>query len=255
MSLLGSLASAGARTVTLPLRGTVVVVEAGLEVERRTRQAAIETTGRMALDALDVVLADDTVDRVLERIEASGVAQHVAQRVLQDGIAEQIVMRVFEGPELERMIAAALDSERTQDSLARVLESEGAERLLERVLSSPASERMLAQVLKSPLLQETVTRLLESEELWVLVDEIARSPPVTEAITLQSIGFVDQVAGRVRDSSRDADAWVERAARRLGRRSRRAPEADRPVDPASNGRAGRDDDRTEAAAPPSGEPE
>ena len=48
-----------------------------------------------------------------------------------------------------------------------------------------------------------------------MVDEIARSPSVTEAITHQSVGFADQIADTVRDSSRDADAWLERAARRL----------------------------------------
>ena len=76
----------------------------------------------------------------------------------------------------------------------------------------------LAQLLQSRLLEETVTQLLASEELWLLVDEIARSPSVTEAISHQGVSFLDQVSDSVRDRSRDADAWVERAARRLGRR-------------------------------------
>jgi hypothetical protein len=218
MSLIGSLLSAGTRGATLPLSGAAVLVDAGLAVERRTRAAMTAAAGRLVLDTLDAVLASDAIDLVLERIETAGVAQHVAQRMLEDGIAEQIVTRALQGPELEQIVTNAVDSERTRDGLARVLESEAVERLLDRLLSSPAGERLVAQVLGSPLLTETVTRLLESEQLWILVDEIARSPSVTEAITSQSAGFVDQVTDRVRVSSRDADAWVERTARRFGRR-------------------------------------
>jgi hypothetical protein len=195
-----------------------MMVDAGLALERRTRSALTPAAGRLALDTLDAVLTSDAIDRVLERIEAAGVAQHVAQRMLEDGIAEQIVTRVLQGPELDQIFTNAVDSESTRDGLARVLESEAVERLLDRLLSSPAGERLVAQVLGSPLLTETVTRLLESEELWILVDEIARSPSVTNAITSQSASFVDQVTDRVRVSSRDADVWVERAARRIGRR-------------------------------------
>jgi hypothetical protein len=221
MSLVGSLISVGARAATLPLSGAVAIVDAGLEIERRTRSALTAAAAGLALDALDAVLASDAIDRVLERIETAGVAQHVAQRMLEDGIAEQIVVRVVQGPELEQIVTNAVDSDSTRDGLARVLESEAIERLLDRLLLSPAGERLVAQVLGSPLLSETVTRLLESEELWILVDEIARSPSVTEAITSQSASFADTVTDRVRMSSRDADAWVERTARRIGRRRKK----------------------------------
>ena len=73
-----------------------------------------------------------------------------------------------------------------------------------------------------------MARLLESEELWLLVDEIARSPAVTEAIGQQSIGFADQVAGAVRTRSFSADDRLEGAARRLLRRPRRV---DTPPEP------------------------
>ena len=53
-----------------------------------------------------------------------------------------------------------------------------------------------------------------------MVDEIAHSPAVTDAIGQQSVGFADQVAGQVRVRSQRADARVERVARRLLRRSR-----------------------------------
>ena len=80
-------------------------------------------------------------------------------------------------------------------------------------------------VIESRLLDQVVTRLLESEELWLLVEEVARSPAVTEAITQQSLGFADQVGDEVRKRSGNADAWLERAARRVRhpRRDGRGP--------------------------------
>jgi hypothetical protein len=63
------------------------------------------------------------------------------------------------------------------------------------------------------------------------VDEIARSPAVTEAITQQTMGFADQVADGVRAGSRRADDWVERAARRALRRGAREDLGDEPAAP------------------------
>jgi len=57
--------------------------------------------------------------------------------------------------------------------------------------------------------------VLASEELWLVVEEIAQSPAVTAAITQQTAGFADQVAGEVGLRSRRADARLERVARRL----------------------------------------
>jgi hypothetical protein len=113
--------------------------------------------------------------------------------------------------------------------------AEATERMLTgpvpRALDSPAAERLVARVIQGPLLDEAVSRLLESEDLWLMVDVIAQSPAVTEAIGRQSIGFADQVAGAVRDRSFNADERLEFAARRLLRRSRRATPAVEP-DPA-----------------------
>jgi hypothetical protein len=86
------------------------------------------------------------------------------------------------------------------------------------MVESPATERTVDQVIESRLLDQVVARLLESEELWLLVDEIAQSPAVTEAITQQSLGFADEVADEVNVRTRRADAIAERVARRVLRR-------------------------------------
>lgn len=208
--------------VAAPARGVGVIIDEALAAERRARAALEATTGRLASGALDGLLtqlfSDEFVDRVLEHVESAALAQRVVDRLLDDGIVEQISDRVIEGPELEHVVSTALDSDQVQNALARAVDSEGVERLLRRLIASPGSERIVALVLDSPLLTEAITGLLESEELWILVDEIARSPSVTEAISHQGMGFADQVADQLRDRSRGADAWLERTAHRWRRR-------------------------------------
>jgi hypothetical protein len=141
----------------------------------------------------ETLLDGGALDSILDRAEAADVPRRVVDRMLADGIVEHTTARVLEGPELERAV--------------------------ERVLESAAAERLVGRMIESRLLDEAVRRLLESEDLWLLVEEIARSPAVTEAIGRQSVGFADQVAGGVRARSRSADAWLERAARRALRRA------------------------------------
>ncbi|HEY2600248.1 MAG TPA: hypothetical protein VGI67_01740 [Thermoleophilaceae bacterium] len=116
---------------------------------------------------------------------------------------------------------ALLDSRFADEALERLLASPGMDRLSGRVIDSPAAERLVARLIDSSLLDEAVERLLESDDLWLLVDEIARSPAVTEAIGQQGLGFADQVADVVRTRSLRADDRLETAARRLLLRRRR----------------------------------
>jgi hypothetical protein len=108
-----------------------------------------------------------------------------------------------------------LSSRLAEEAVDRVLASSLAKRALARTLQGP----LVDDVLASPAIERMIARVLDSRELWVAVDEIAQSPAVTEAITRQSVSFADQVAGRVRDGSRNADARLERAARRALRRA------------------------------------
>jgi hypothetical protein len=102
------------------------------------------------------------------------------------------------------------------DAIARSLARHHVlERTAQPLLENDSLDDLVARVLESGMLDEVIARLLESEELWILVDEVARSPAVTDAISHQSAGLADEVAGVVRDRSRTADARLERAARRL----------------------------------------
>ena len=160
------------------------------------------------------MLVGGVLDRALDRAAATGVPERLAERMLAEGIAEQIAERLLAGPELERIVDQALES--------------------------PGMERLVDRIVESRLIEETVTRVVDdvvgelpsSESMWALIDVIAQSPAVTEAITQQGFGFADQVADEVRERSRRIDARLERGAWRLLRR-RQTPAAGGQAPPAA----------------------
>lgn len=114
---------------------------------------------------------------------------------------------------------AALASRIADQVVERLIASQLVDRIVDRILAERVIERALDRVFdERRVVDELVNRLIASEELWVLVDAIAKSPAVTDAIARQSVGFADQVAGEVRERSRRADFRLERAARRTFRR-------------------------------------
>jgi hypothetical protein len=179
--------------------------------------AAVAVPGHVTLALIDVVVA---------RAERAEIPLRVAERLLADGIAEQVAARLLEGPELERIAKLTVESPALHAAVADALDSEAMERLLSRVLETEGVQRLVTQVVESRVVEDAVARIIDdaaarlpdSEAMWALIDVIARSPAVTDAITQQGVGFADQVAGEVRDRSRTVDDRLERAARRLLRR-------------------------------------
>jgi hypothetical protein len=168
------------------------------------QQAMIDTarsvgvwTAKTALRPPAAVLA--TCSRAAERAVASA-ADSVADRLLAEGLAERFIERLLEAPEVEHLLSVMLDSP-------------GMERLVNRAIESHLTESVMAR-----LIDDAARQLPQSKALWALIDQVAQSPAVTDAITQQGLGLADEVAADLRDRSRDADAWLERAARRVTRR-------------------------------------
>ena len=162
-------------------------------------------------------------DRVLVVPSSSVVALTVDSPAV-----ERAVMRTLESDGMERLVAQMVDSPGMERIIACAVESPGMQRIVTGAVQSPGMERVVASVFESRLLDEVVERLLASEELWRLVDEVARSPAVTDAVTQQTAGFADQVAVDVRNRSRSGDELLERTTRRL---LRRRPRPDPPAGP------------------------
>jgi hypothetical protein len=123
-------------------------------------------------------------------------------------LERRAVDRVLTSDELERVLTAAINSVQVQAALVNALSSDAAKRLVDGMFDSGLIDRVFE-------------RLLASDSLWHLIDEIAASPAVTAAISQQGLGFAGQVGDEVRERSRKADDWVERAARRLAHRQPR----------------------------------
>ena len=135
-------------------------------------------------------------------------------RALASPLAERAVRTALRGPLVEATVRVAVEQHVAERVAGELLDT-GA---LDRVLDSDRIERVVVQVLDSHVLDASVARVLASEQLWLVIDEIARSPAVTDAIAHQGVGFADQVAGEVGVRSRHADDRLESAARRLLRR-------------------------------------
>jgi hypothetical protein len=170
--------------------------------------AVASRAGRTTLAAIDAMVDSRFAAEASERILSSSLIDRLGKDIARFDVIGRIAEPLVSSGELDRLVDRALDSP-------------AVDRLARRVLESPAAERLVGRVIEGPLLDEAVQRLLESEDLWLLVDVIAQSPAVTEAIGRQSIGFADQVAGQVRARSEHADDRLETAARRLLRRPKR----------------------------------
>ena len=199
------------------LRPGLSALAMGRRVELRLRHDVLAASGQMTLAVIDLAVA---------RAERAEIPLRVAERLLADGIAEQVAKRLLEGPELERIAKLTVESPALHAAVTDAVDSEAAERLLSRVLETEGMQRLVVQVVESRVVEDAVARLIDdaaarlpdSEAMWALIDVIARSPSVTDAIAQQGIGFADQVADEVRDRSRTVDERLERVARRLLRR-------------------------------------
>ncbi len=131
-------------------------------------------------------------------------------------LERRAVDRVLASDELERVLTAAIDSVQVQAALINAVSSDAARRIVDAIFDSGLVDRI-------------TERLLTSEGVWHLIDEVAASPAVTAAISQQGLGFASQMGDEVRERSRGADDWAERAARRLIHRPTRPLAA--PPDP------------------------
>jgi hypothetical protein len=178
--MLATARTTGVRTVEIALLPPRLVVAACAAMAERAAAGAVE--------------------EALTSRQAAALVERIADRLLAQGLVERFIERLLEAPELERLLGVALDSP-------------GMERLVTRAVESRLTEATMAR-----LIDDAVARLPQTEALWALVDEVAQSPAVMDAITTQSRGLADDVASDLRDRSRDADDWLERTARRLLRR-------------------------------------
>jgi hypothetical protein len=115
-------------------------------------------------------------------------------------------------------VDGVLSSEVLDEVAARVRASGVLDRLdtvVSAAADSPEVAKLIGTVLGSRAVDTAFDLLLENDALWRVVDEVAKSPAVSRAISHQSVTFADEVADVARNRARGADDRLERLARRL----------------------------------------
>ena len=159
-------------------------LDLGRRAERDARTAAADITRWTTLTVLDGILASSVADEAVDRVLESQWAERTVVHVVDNEQAQRALAAALESPALERAVSQVIDSRLADDAVARIVD-------------------------------RTLARLTDSPALWELVEAVAASPAVRAALTQQSQGFAEEVAGDVRERSRQADAHLEHAARRL----------------------------------------
>lgn len=127
----------------------------------------------------------------------------------------------------EEAMVAAVESEAVERAIARVLKGPVVEEAMNSALESDTVKRALLDALDSELVDEVWRRLLASNEAQRLVERIAEAPEIRAAISAQSMGMIEDVGHTIGNGTRRADGGVERVARRVFFRRRRAEPTDR----------------------------
>jgi hypothetical protein len=195
------------------------------EIGRREQQRA-RTAGEQGLDAaLHRALASRWAGELTERLLMSPQADAALRRLLDGPAVDRIVVALVEARVIERATAELIAAEVPAHLVAQVLETGLLDEVVTRALADDSVERtvetLLTRWFEGPLYDDVVNRVLASPELWRLVDEIAHSPEVIEAVAAGSASLAGEVAHQVRRRTIVADDVAERIARKVLRRSTR----------------------------------
>jgi uncharacterized RDD family membrane protein YckC len=222
----------------MPERVATQVAESG-EIERLVGTALQSPRTLTMIDGAVETLLDNRVpERVAAQVADSGeierlvtaalqsprtlqLTDNVVESIIASKVADRIAARVVESGEIERLVTAALESPRTltmiDGAVDSLLDSRVPERIASRVAASGEIERLVGAALESPRALQLTDQLLASDVAHHTLREIATSPEVTAAITQQTTGFFEVVAGGVRSVAVRFDDRVERLVRRRPR--------------------------------------
>jgi uncharacterized RDD family membrane protein YckC len=127
----------------------------------------------------------------------------------------------------EEAMVAAVESEAVERALTRVLNGPLVEEAVHGALESEAVKRALVEALDSEMVDEVWRRMLASDEAQRLVERIAEAPEIRAAISAQSVGFIEDIGHTIGNTTRRLDGAIERGARTLALRKRRAEPTER----------------------------
>lgn len=212
--------------ITGAVTGAVgAVARTGAEVTIRATEGAVET-----------VMASKAVQDSIERVVASPAMTSAVDAVVGSPAVQETLERVVSGP----AFASALRT---------ILSPETIDMIADEVAQSQMVQKITVAAMEAGEMAPIVDAFLEREELWILVQTIAESPAVIDAVRQQGFGFADQVGDEVRGRSRTADQVVARTARTfIGRREKLDAQLPTDQENDAGGRGGRKHGSKEAGS-------
>jgi Glu-tRNA(Gln) amidotransferase subunit E-like FAD-binding protein len=206
------------------------------EIGRREQQRAREAAEHALDSALHRALGSPWAGELAERLLTSPQADAALRRLLDGPAVDRIVVALVEARVIERVTAELIAAEVPARVVTQALEAGVLDEVVTRALADESVERTVENLMtrwfEGPLYDDVVNRVLASAELWRLVDEIAHSPEVMEAITAGSASLAGEVADQVRRRTIVADDVAERITRKVLRRS---PRKEQPALPRGDG--------------------
>jgi hypothetical protein len=195
------------------------------EVGRREQQRTRDAAERALDEGLRRAFASQRASELVERVLSSPQAELAIRRLLDGPVVDRMVAAVIEARVVERVVAELIAADVPEQVVGQVLDTRVLDEVVTRLLADEALAQtvdgLLTRFFAGQLYEDVITGVLASEELWQLVDEIAHSPEVMEAITAGSASLAGEVADQVRRRTIVADDVAERITRKVLRRSQR----------------------------------
>jgi hypothetical protein len=163
--------------------------------------AIVRARLRSRLEGLaETVLESPEVARTIDRVIAGTLPDAIVGSLLEHRVAERVAAELATTMDLDLAVNAVLDRESTQQ-------------LVQAVLASPGFDRLLVQA---------TDRALSGPEMQRIVQHVASSPEVREALTRQSTSLAEEMVASVRTRAESLDDVAERTVRGWLRRPRPA---------------------------------
>jgi hypothetical protein len=183
------LASIALGTARIPLR--VAQRLPGMNHLAREGAAARMRTRSRLEGLFDDALTAPEVERAVDRLIAGPLPDAVVRSLLEHQVVERLAAELASEIDVDLAVSAALEHETTQ-------------RLVAAIVSSPGLDQLLVHA---------TDRVLRGPELQRVVDHVARSPEVRDALTQQSTTLATELADGLRTRAESLDEAAERTVR------------------------------------------
>ena len=131
----------------------------------------------------------------------------VAARVLR-GPLETAVEDLLSAPEVGRILDGALSGPLPEELALSLARHRVVERVVRKLAANGELDRLLDGALESPRTFALLDRVLASEEFREVLERVVAGPEVRAALTAQSVGFADDVAGGLRRAAVGLDGRI-----------------------------------------------